>query len=115
MAEFTLEALTPGRFRSRILDILRVKGKSEPVKVYEIYGHGDDFIDPRREEYYKAYERAYAAYMSRDFTNAADGFKKALILAPEDMASLGMIERMERIRLEDLPDDWDGSVRMTKK
>ena len=38
ISEFTLAYLTPGRFKTRLLDTITVKGKSEAVKVYEVMG-----------------------------------------------------------------------------
>lgn len=38
ISEFTLANLTPGRFKTRYLDDIIVKGKSQSVKVYEVIG-----------------------------------------------------------------------------
>ncbi|MBF0303475.1 MAG: adenylate/guanylate cyclase domain-containing protein, partial [Desulfamplus sp.] len=38
ISEFTYKQLTQCRFKTRILDYIRVKGKTEPVLVYEVYG-----------------------------------------------------------------------------
>jgi adenylate cyclase len=39
ISEFTHNALTPNLFRTRLLDVIRVKGKLQAVKVYEVYGN----------------------------------------------------------------------------
>lgn len=36
ISEFTLASLTPGRFKTRFLDNIKVKGKSQSVKVFEV-------------------------------------------------------------------------------
>ena len=38
ISEFTLASLTPGRFKTRFLDNIKVKGKSQSVKVFEVSG-----------------------------------------------------------------------------
>ena len=42
ISQFTLSHLTPNRFKTRILDYVKVKGKSKAVKIYEIYGMNNE-------------------------------------------------------------------------
>ncbi|MDP3284143.1 MAG: adenylate/guanylate cyclase domain-containing protein [Desulfobacterales bacterium] len=42
ISEFTLASLTPGKFKTRFLDSIKVKGKSQSVKVYEVSGWQDE-------------------------------------------------------------------------
>ena len=44
ISEFTHDCLTPNLFRTRLLDAIRVKGRLQPVKVYEVYGESTDAI-----------------------------------------------------------------------
>jgi len=115
ISEFTLKALTVNCYRSRVLDVIRVKGKSEAVKVHEIYGYQDDHITPQLNAYYMLYGQAYTAYLARDFTLAAQQFREALALAPKDPAAGQMLHRIRFLTLENLPSDWDGSVILTTK
>ncbi|MGE0086396.1 MAG: adenylate/guanylate cyclase domain-containing protein [Desulfococcaceae bacterium] len=115
ISEFTLAALTPGRFRTRMLDILRVKGKSQAVKVYEVCGVQEDCADPQQEEYCRTYAEAFSAYLDRDFSTAAHLFEKALSLKPDDPAAMQMAERIKALDPETLPQDWDGSVKLMTK
>lgn len=115
ISEFTLKALAPDAFRTRILDVIRVKGKSEPVKVYEVLGDASEPPDPDTEAYAAFYESAFEAYLGRDFEAARKGFHKALALRTDDPASLDMLERMESLDPQRLPEGWDGSVALTSK
>ena len=72
-----------------------MKGKEEAVKVYEVYGQHAHPLDPVKERYYKTYNEAFEAFLSRDFTNAMDGFREALSLQPHDQASREMLSRIE--------------------
>jgi len=112
ISEFTFEALTPGRFRTRDLDVIRVKGKKAAVRVCEVLGERSG---PDADPYYAIYEEAFNAYLSRDFTRARAGFEKALSFKPDDPASLDMLQRIRDIIPENLPPDWDGSIRMRTK
>ena len=115
ISEFTLRTLTPGAFRTRVLDVITVKGKSKSVKVFEVYGETSEPVDPDDELYYDAYRRAFDLYLSRDFEAAGEVFRKALDLRPGDAASLQMIGRMEGLRADELPPDWDGSIALLTK
>jgi len=111
----TYEYLTPGRFRTRVLDVIRVKGKEKPMKVYEVYGQSDESVNPDREKYCKTYGEAFKSYLARDFDSAYEGFGKALSIKANDPASLEMRRRIDNLDPDELPADWDGSIRLTSK
>ncbi len=115
ISEATRSHLTPGRFRTRLLDVIRVKGKIHATRVYEVYGTADDSVSEADETYYRTYEAAFGAYLDRDFTAAEAGFREALALRPDDPASREMLARIAAIDPQALPDDWDGSVQLTRK
>ncbi len=115
ISEFTLRTLTPGRFRTRILDVIQVKGKTQSVRVYEVTGETAEPPDPEREAYDRLYEASFAAYLARDFEKARRGFEEALALRPDDPASRDMLERMNGLDPGDLPEAWDGSVALSTK
>lgn len=115
ISEFTRQSLTPGVFRTRILDVITVKGKSKSVRVFEVYGENSEPVDPADELYFAAYGRAFDLYLSRDFEAAEEAFRKALELRPDDPASRQLLERMEGLRADELPPDWDGSIALLTK
>jgi adenylate cyclase len=108
ISEFTHDCLTPNLFRTRLLDAIRVKGRLQPVKVYEVYGESTDPIPTDDLAYYHAYDKACAAYLERRFDVARTQFEAALALRPEDTAAREMLERMADLNPAVLPDDWDG-------
>ncbi|MBI4640511.1 MAG: adenylate/guanylate cyclase domain-containing protein, partial [Candidatus Tectomicrobia bacterium] len=55
ISEFTSKELSPDMFRARILDVIKVKGKSKAVKVYEVYGETSETIDRNDLLYYQTY------------------------------------------------------------
>jgi adenylate cyclase len=108
ISEFTHDCLTPNLFRTRLLDAIRVKGRRQPVKVYEVYGESTDTIPSDDLAYYHAYDEACAAYLERRFDAARVQFEAALALRPKDAAAREMLERMADLDPALLPDDWDG-------
>jgi len=108
ISEFTHDCLTPNLFRTRLLDAIRVKGRLQPVKVYEVYGESTDAIPADDLKYYHAYDAACAAYLERRFDMARTQFEAALAIHPQDTAAREMLERMADLDPAGLPDDWDG-------
>jgi hypothetical protein len=97
------------------LDVIKVKGKTKAVKVYEVYGDKLDKLRSEDEFYYDTYQKAFNAYLSQDFTLARDKFEEALSLRPDDPAAKEMIARIDTIDPDKLPADWDGSITLTSK
>jgi adenylate cyclase len=115
ISESTLGYLTPGLFRVRVLDVIKVKGKTKAVKVFEVIGGNAEPVDPQDSAYFAAYETAFERYLSRDFDAAREKFHQALSLRPDDPASKDMLDRMDGLDPQQLPPDWDGSIALTSK
>ncbi len=115
ISEFTLDYLTPGLFRTRVLDVITVKGKSKAVKVFEVVGENSHPTEPNDEIYYKTYEQAFNLYLSKEFGEARRKFQEALTRRPDDPAAQDMIHRIDGLDPCQLPPDWDGSISLTSK
>ena len=115
ISEYTLQQTTPGKFKTRMVDIIKVKGKSESVRIYEVYGDDSSILSPDDTAYYIAYQEGFEAYLNRRFDVATGKFHKALLLRPEDLASKTMINRIKGIKPENISGNWDGSFLYTKK
>ncbi len=112
---FTLESTTPGAFKTRLVDIIKVKGKSEAVSIHEVCGDGSTVIGPDDTAYYGAYREGFEAYRSRRFDEAQERFKEALASRPGDLAAGAMIARIDGMKHEKPPEDWDGSFLFSVK
>jgi len=111
ISEFTFKNLPPDKFRTRLLDVIKVKGKTKAVKVYQLYGFTNDPID----ECYDRYETGFNLYLNRDLNQAMQCFNEALIINQSDKASLEMIARIEMLKDKILEEDWDGSITLIEK
>lgn len=115
ISEKTYKLLTPEVFRVRPLDIIKVKGKNEPVRIFEVYGLEVKPVTENDTEYYRLYEEGFALYLQREFAKAVECFNRALKLRPGDAPCLNMINRIDRLDAERLPADWDGSTALDFK
>ncbi len=114
-SQLTLEAADRGAYRVRELDLVAVKGRREPVKVFEILGVSGEPLEPSLEEALPHFEAGLAAYRSRDWELAAEYFSAALEARPGDGPSRVYLERSRQHVSDPPPADWDFVVRRTVK
>lgn len=114
-SQFTLDAADASAFRVRELDLIAVKGKEEPVKVYEVLELAGAALPPHRETAVARYEAGLAAYKRRDWRAVAAHFRHALEADPEDGPSAVYLGRAEDYAAAPPPEDWDFVVRRTEK
>lgn len=92
----------------RELDLLRVKGKQEPLKVYELIGESKDIIDSQLENFLHLYQLGRDAYMHRDFKKAIAYFQDAQVLKPQDHPLKLHLARAHNYQQSPPADSWDG-------
>ena len=98
-------------FHTRELDDVKVKGKKEPRRIYELLVQ--DFT-PTLEAVCAVFATGRAAYQRGDFSIAIESFSKALELNPADGPSKVFLERSQKLALEP-PIEWDGVYEYTTK
>lgn len=99
----------------RELDRIRVKGKMQPVNLYELIDQQDTPLEPRVKEFLGLYEAARSAYTRADFGQAIRLFSEAERLKPGDRAIAVHINRAKGYLIEPPPENWDGVHVMTTK
>lgn len=114
LSEHTYE-LCKERVRVRELDLIRVKGKLEPVKIYELIGDREQFIAATEEQFLELYEQGRKAYKQRAFHQAIAYFDKALDLKPDDLAVKIQLDRSQGYIQRPPAADWDGVHVMATK
>jgi len=105
--------LVEEEFIFRELDLLRVKGKTMPVKIYELV----DSVDSARDKDYSwipQYEEALSAYRAAEWKKAVKLFTELAEGTHKDSASQTMLERCELLK-KDHPEAWDGIFTLMSK
>ena len=115
VSEVTLEAGNRALYRVRELDLIAVKGKEEPVKVYELLELAGVQLAAEKEEALKHYERGMAAYKRHEWSAAKEHFEAALEACPGDGPSRVYAARCEEHVASPPPADWDFVVHRTEK
>ncbi|MCR4316170.1 MAG: CHASE2 domain-containing protein [Planctomycetes bacterium] len=100
-------------FVVRKLDKIAVKGKTEPVVIYELVGLRDE-VPEERIQYNRAFEAALEMYFFGDFAQSKIEFEALLDAHPEDKAVKEFLTRTSEY-LHNPPGKWDGVHVMTTK
>ncbi|HYR03524.1 MAG TPA: adenylate/guanylate cyclase domain-containing protein, partial [Syntrophobacteria bacterium] len=103
-----------GQVEVRELDLLRVKGKEVPVRIYELLAAKGD-LDGKMGEARDHFTAGLGHYRRQEWTEAISCFRQALEAVPEDGPSRVFIERCREFIETPPPASWDGVCRLTGK
>ncbi|MGC8595952.1 MAG: CHASE2 domain-containing protein [Candidatus Kryptoniota bacterium] len=114
ISQFTYELVKEKVF-TRELDLIIVKGKSDPVRIYEVISIGNDNVDEKKKEVVRYYCLGLEKYKKRDWSGAAEFFEKALHVNPDDYPSEMYLERSRIFEIEPPSEEWNGVFVMQTK
>lgn len=103
------------RIYTRKLDVVRVKGKTEPVVLYELLTRkGEETTAMHKAN--QVYEEGFQLYLERKWDLAISAFHEyAKLKSTEDKSSKLLIDRCETYKKTPPPSDWDGVFTRTTK
>jgi adenylate cyclase len=113
ISESTRRALRDNQFLFREIDVIRVKGKLQPVTIYEILGPRAK--EQSGEELVALFDAAREPYKRRDWRAARTAWAAILQRWPEDGPSRVFFARCEEYIAEEPPVEWDGVYAMKHK
>ncbi len=103
------------KIRVRELDCIRVKGKNEPVKIYELVGFKDEPISDEKKQMIDLYHEGRELYLNREFPLAIGKFAQIMAIDQGNKAADLHMERCQHFLKNTPADDWDGVWTMTSK
>ena len=103
----------------RALDFVRVMGKTEPVKVFELISETDQEPEPYK-KILPAFHEALGHYFNQDWDTAIEAFKatdelEEMFPGRKTNPSRIYIPRCEHFKVNPPGDDWDGVWTLTSK
>ena len=113
ISEFTRAELK-GTYRIRDIDDVIVKGKTEPVGVYEVLDYHSDETFPNLMDNVNYFNDGRKHYRAGRWDKAISSFRECLKATPDDTLSNTYIERCQRLK-KSKPKDWQGVWVMTSK
>lgn len=109
----------PLNLATRPVDLVAVKGKTEPTKICEVMGYLSD--EANLAEAVRRHQRGFDLYLERKFKQAKEKFEEVgsfLAVADyalEDETSQMMIDRCEEYMKNPPPAEWDGVEHLKSK
>jgi adenylate cyclase len=116
LSEATQRGLGPeGGIGLRSLGYVLVKGRKQPLGVYECYDGDVAAQRAKKAEVAPAFEAAFAAYLAGDFAAALQGWTSILRRLPGDPPTQHYLALTQHYLSEGTPDGWDGVEVMMMK
>jgi len=112
ISEFTYQ-LVREEFIARELDRVRVKGKTQPVKIYELMARREEAA--QLESLLNSYNQGLRAYQDQQWEEGIRRFQQALQICPTDGPSKYYLDRCRQYQCFPPVSDWDGVLTLTAK
>ncbi len=109
ISEFTHQYIRD-QFICRELDIVRVRGRREPVRIFELLDREEPFHG--WVTFKASFERGLVAYRSRHWDEAIGGFEEALKIRPGDGPAKLYLRRCRLFQKKTPSPQWDGVSQM---
>lgn len=114
ISELTYRKLK-GAYVCREIDLTRVKGKNQPVGIYEVLDYHDETTFPGRDNVINSFQKGLACYRRRDWRSGIAHFNKALKYNADDDVSRVFMNRCHYYIEHPPSRDWDGVWMMQGK
>ena len=114
ISESTVRKLK-GTYRMRDIDLVVVKGKTEPVRVFEVLDYYDATTFPNLTDVVNQFNDGMVNYRACQWDKAVERFERCLALNPGDKLSQTYIERCNHLRANQPEGEWDGVWVMKEK
>ncbi len=112
ISEFTHKEVSDA-FVCREIDWVKVKGKLQPVRIFELIG--DNSVDDGKKALVAKFQEGFKAYHDRDWDKGIAVFTECLHMKPEDEPSQLYLERCQEYKKHPPTADWDGVFTMETK
>ena len=97
-----------GNYTMREIDRIRVKGKTEPVAIYQILDYHDEQTFPNMDDVLELFNAGLMDYRRNDWRKARQNFGSALNLNPSDSVSKLFFSRCRYYLQNPPPTEWNG-------
>lgn len=104
-----------GTYRIRKVDRVVVKGKTEPVSIYEVLDYHTEETFPNLMDVVNNFTQGLAYYQKGQWDRAVEAFRSVLVLNGGDELSRMYIDRCEHMKKYPPTGEWDGIFVMTSK
>jgi len=107
-------ALAGDAIETRELDAIRVVGKADPVRIYELLARAGELAGSMA-ELREPFQRSLAAYREGRWAQARKGFEQCLAIEPQDGPPRLFLARIDQLAAAPARGDWDGVWTLAEK
>ncbi|MEO0472818.1 MAG: ATP-binding protein, partial [Bacteroidota bacterium] len=115
LSEESLNRISGHPFRLRFLGKVQVKGKKQPLGIYECLDGEEPEQRKLKQQSLSQFSEGLSAYLHQDFGNAVLQFRAVIEGNPADQAARRYLSQAARLVVDGVPPEWDGVVSMTEK
>ncbi|MDD2901753.1 MAG: adenylate/guanylate cyclase domain-containing protein, partial [Syntrophales bacterium] len=112
ISEATVQRLN-GDFILRPADLVQVKGKAQPLEVFDLLGAGTP--EPELAQFLEAYQQGLTLYRQGHWSQSAAALEEALRLRPQDQLTQRYLLLCQQCRQNPPGADWTPVTVMTEK
>lgn len=105
----------PEQYKIRFLDRAIVKGRTEPIAVYEVLDAVSEPIFNLKLQTLSTFEQGIQHYCQGSLADAKACFEQVLRVNPLDKTAKLYVERVEQLLVEGIPTNWDGVWAFSEK
>ena len=116
LSEATYQKLpNPQKYHLRFLGQVQVKGKTEPMRIYECFDGNPPELRQLKTATLAEFDKAMGAYLQQQFAEASVRFKHICEQNPADSVAAFYLSRCGKYLQEGVPEDWAGVELIAEK
>lgn len=110
VSETTMNLVDKSRYCYRELDWIKVKGKSKPVTIYEVFDADPPHLREQKTGSVRYLKEGMECRKRKDWKGAMQAFRESLKLNPQDLAVQVHLDQIRSLMISPPDEDWDGAV-----
>ncbi len=114
ISHHTYTSLTWNKYNIREVDVVKVRGRSESVAIYEVFDSDPEDLKQKKQNIQPTLSKGIYLYNERKFKEALDQFIQCLQILPEDGVALSYIKRCQYFQKNPPPINnayWDNVLK----
>ncbi|NJM59405.1 MAG: response regulator [Oscillatoriales cyanobacterium RU_3_3] len=116
ISEKVLDNLShPEQYQIRFLDRVVVKGKKQPISIFEVLDGETDAVREMKLQTQLDFARGIEHYLHHELRAAKICFYQVLAVNPEDKTAALYLERVNHLIEKGVPENWSGAWTLTQK
>ncbi|MBS1932528.1 MAG: GAF domain-containing protein [Bacteroidetes bacterium] len=107
--------LQQDNFHFRHLGLVQLKGKTQPIAVYECFNGSDEKNIQSKLSSLTLFNEGMSDYFNKSFSEATTKFSKVLEIYPDDMTTKLFLRNANYYIINGVPENWTGVEEMSSK